>query len=139
MSRVTMDITPKELFVASLERCSASDEFIPTFYRRFMASSADIRVRFRFTSFERQNILLLKSLQLAATAIEGDPQALADLKARSQTHDRHHLNIKPAEYDLWLEALVTTAAEFDEDWGPSTEEGWRTVLGFVIRRMTASY
>lgn len=139
MPQETMDVTPKEQFVASLQRCSADNKFIPAFYQRFMASSEDIRVRFRFTSFERQNTLLLKSLELAAAAIDDDPQALADLKARSETHNRHHLNVKPEQYDLWLEALVATAAEFDDAWTPAVEKGWRTVLGFVIRRMIAAY
>ncbi|WP_299767882.1 globin domain-containing protein [uncultured Pseudoteredinibacter sp.] len=139
MVDASYDETPKSRFLASLERCSAQDEFVPSFYRRFMSASPDIERRFRYTSFEKQNRMLLRSLQLSAHAIDGDPEALAELKLRSETHDRHHLNIKPELYNLWLDSLVLSAAEFDEHWSAEVDEAWRTVLGFVIRRMISSY
>lgn len=131
--------TPKSLFTESLHRCTANDQFIPSFYEQFLASSDDVRRRFRFTSFEKQNKLLVRSLELAAQATEGEPKALAELKERGKTHDRNHLDIKPDLYALWLDSLVATAREFDSQWDDSIESAWRTILGFVVRRMISAY
>lgn len=83
--------------------------------------------------------MLLRSLQLSANATDGDPKALAELRARGTTHNRHHLDITPELYDLWLEALVATARKFDPEWDDSVESAWRTILGFVIQRMISAY
>jgi len=139
MNEVVNELTPKDEFMESLHRCSSIDQFIPAFYERFMASSDDVRHKFRFTSFEKQNSMLLRSLKLAAGATEGEPDALAELKERAETHDHNHLNIKPELYDLWLDTLVATAEEFDSDWDDSVERAWRTILGFIIHRMIAKY
>jgi len=139
MKEASDPVTPKTLFTESLARCSLDEGFVPAFYKRFMASSPEVSKRFRYTEFEKQNRMLLNSLELAAHAIDGEPEALSELKKRSQTHDRDHMNIKPELYDLWLDSLVLTAGEFDDDWNEGVEEGWRTVLGFVIHRMVSSY
>lgn len=131
--------TPKHKFIKSLTRCASNRQFFPKFYERFMASSEDVRHRFRFTSFKEQNKMLLRSLQLSAHATDGDPKALAELRERGKTHDRHHLDITPELYDLWLESLVATAREFDGEWDDSVESAWRTILGFVIHRMISAY
>ena len=67
--------TVNELFLDSLERCSRSKKFIPTFYHRFQSASDDISDKFRHTNFERQNRMLLRSLRLAAHAAAGHPEA----------------------------------------------------------------
>ena len=139
MKEASKDVTPKEQFMGSLARCKSNDRFIPDFYERFMASSDDVRRRFRFTSFEKQNRMLLKSLILSSAATEGDPKALAELTERAETHDHAHLNIKPELYDLWLESLISTAQEFDSEWSDSIEHAWRKILGFVIHRMITKY
>ena len=133
------EITPKDRFLQSLERCASSDQFVLTFYERFMASSEDVRRKFLFTSLETQSNKLLESLRLSAGATNGESEALAELRARAETHNRHHLDIKPELYDLWLDSLVDTAREFDHEWSDSIESAWRTILGFVIHRMTAKY
>lgn len=143
-SRNTMEVTsdeimPKDLFLQSLDRCSASEGFIPTFYEKFMASSDEVREKFAQTSFEQQNKMLLRSLRLAAGATNGEMKSLVELRERAESHDRHHLDIRPELYDLWLSALLDAACEYDEQWDASIENAWKSVLGFVIHRMTAKY
>jgi hemoglobin-like flavoprotein len=133
------EVTPKALFTQSLDRCESNDLFIKTFYERFMSSSDEVRKKFRFTSFETQNLMLIKSLRLSAGATNGEPEALAELKVRAEIHDHHHLDIKPELYDLWLDSLVMTAQEFDSEWNSSVESAWRMILGYVIHRMIAKY
>jgi len=130
---------PKEAFLSSLRRCSATEEFIPAFYERFLASSDEIRLRFRFTDFVQQNKMLLRSLQVSAAATSGDPEALREINEIAKSHDRYHRNIEPHLYDLWLDAAIATASEFDQQWNESVEAAWRRILGHVIQRMIRKY
>ncbi len=127
--------TRKDEFLQSLERCSQKDDFIPAFYRQFLGTSEEIRDKFRDTDFERQNAMLLRSLQLAAGATTGDPRSLRELRDRATTHDRHHLNIEPRLYEAWLYAVVATAREWDE----SVEDAWCQILGYVVKHMIRRY
>ena len=131
-------ISHKSIFLASLDRCTESEEFVPAFYQRFMDSSEDVRWRFRNTDFEKQNQMLVNSLKLVAAATSGDRDGLRELRERAETHDRHHLDIKPELYEFWLESLVATASEFDELLRDDIEESWRHILShaadYMIRR-----
>ncbi len=131
--------TPKELFLQSLERCMTSEEFIPAFYERFLTSSEEVKRRFRFTDFDKQNKLLRRALQLCAGATSGEPESLREITERATTHDRHHLNIEPKLYVLWLDAIVATASGFDDQWGDDVEEAWSRILGHVVQHMIRKY
>ncbi len=134
-----VETTPKEIFRKSLERCTQSSEFIPTFYDRFVASSPEVRRKFAHTDFAKQNKMLLRSLKLAAAATAGDSEGLREITERAESHDRHHLNIKAHLYELWRTALLETARRFDKQWDTATEAAWKTILGHVIRRMIKFY
>jgi len=131
--------TPRELFLESVGRCVASEEFIPAFYERFLSASDDIQNKFKFTDFEKQNQMLRRSLELCAGATSGDPEALREIKERSKTHDRHHLNIEPHYYDIWLETIVGTARQFDDQWNDDIEAAWQRILGHVVKHMVRKY
>ncbi|MCA9230242.1 MAG: globin [Planctomycetales bacterium] len=132
-------LTPRDLFLDSLERCAADEGFLPTFYRRFLASSREVRDKFRHTDFEQQNEMLLNSLRLVAAATAGAQRGLSELKERAKTHDRHHLNIRPQLYEFWRVAIVLTASEFDPLWSDTTEDAWNRILGTVIDHMVRHY
>lgn len=133
------ELTPKDRFLQSLDRCSTREQFIPAFYERFLATSDDVRDRFQDTNFEQQNQMLLRSLKLAAGATSGNAESLREIRDRAETHDRHHLNIKPPLYDLWLRSVIETATEFDDEWDDATEDAWKMILGHVIRQMIKYY
>lgn len=129
----------KEIFLKSLERCTSSNKFIPSFYQRFLAASEEIRDKFKHTDFKRQNKMLVRSLKLAAGATAGEAKSLQELRDRAETHDRHHLDIRPELYDHWRDAIVITAGEFDPQWSDEVEEAWNSVLGYVINHMIKYY
>lgn len=131
--------TPKELFQESLNRCAESEEFIRSFYDRFLSASEDVREKFEHTDFDIQNQMLLRSLRITAGATAGDPDALRELRARAQTHDRYHLDIEPRLYEIWRTALIATASEFDSEWSDDIEHAWDNILGHVIHYMTKFY
>lgn len=133
------EIEFRDVFLQSVDRCAESEDFIPSFYERFMSISDEIKDKFRNTKFEDQNRMLLRSLMLAAGATAGDQQSLQDLRERAESHDRHHLNIEPRLYDLWLSTIIETASVFDEEWSDEVGEAWRAILGHVIRHMVKRY
>ncbi|MCG8449308.1 MAG: globin [Pirellulales bacterium] len=133
------EMTPKELFLQSLHRCAKSDNFIPSFYTRFLSSSDEVRQKFRNTDFKHQNQMLLRSLQLVAGATAGEQESLEELRARAETHDRYHLDIKPELYELWRKALIETAREHDNQWNEEIEEAWHSILGHAINHMIKHY
>lgn len=132
-------LTPKDQFLQSLARCMENEKFIPAFYDRFLSTSEEIREKFRFTDFEQQNKMLLRSLRLAAGATAGESEALKELRERAKTHDQYHLNIEPPLYDIWLKAVIETVQEFDEKWDETVEDTWHTILGYVISYMVKRY
>ena len=131
--------TPKELFLQSVGRCVASGAFIPAFYERFLGASEEIKNKFRFTDFKKQNELLRRSLELSAGATAGEPEALREINERATTHDRHHLNIEPRFYGIWLETIIETAADFDDQWTDAVEAAWRRILGHVVQHLIRKY
>lgn len=133
------EATPKNMFLASVERCLASDRFIPTFYERFTGASEEIKFKFRHTDFEKQYVRLKNALLMCAKATANEPGAIADLAERARTHDRDHLNIKPELYDIWLTLIVATARDFDPEWNPATEAAWKLILGHAVTYMSNRY
>ena len=109
MNELTDFPSPKDCFLESVNRCAGCAGFLPAFYHRFLSSSHEVREKFQDTDFEQQNRMLLRSLRLSAGATAGRPESLRELRDRAETHDRHHLNIEPRLYDLWLKSIIDTA------------------------------
>ena len=130
---------PKKLFLTSLKRCEANPGFLASFYERFMKSSDEVARYFRFTNFEKQHKMLMKSLELSARATEGDREGLREIAMRAETHSRPYLNVRPPLYQLWLDSLIAAASEFDPEWDDETEQAWRRILGFIIKHMVSHY
>lgn len=79
--------------------------------------------------------MLLRSLELVADATDGQPAGLQELNQRAMTHNRHHLDISPRLYEIWLEAIVSSASVHDLQWNEEVEDAWRSILGFAISYM----
>jgi len=123
----------KELFLQSYHRCVASEAFIPAFYECFLGASEEISNKFRFTNFEKQDKMLRLSLEACAAATDNESEALREIRKQSRTHDRHHLNIEPRFYDIWLETIIATARDFDDHWTDEVEAAWRRPLSHVMQ------
>ena len=129
----------RDLFEQSLARCSANDQFMPRFYHYFLEESDDIREKFQFTDFKKQNLVLLQSLQLSAAATAGESTALRQLNDLARRHDRNHLDVDEHHYEMWLAAVLRAAEEFDDRWDADVAEAWNSILGFVVAHMIRSY
>jgi len=123
-----------EVFLASLRRCLADEDFLRQFYHRLLSSSEEVRLKFEHTDLERQYRVLEDSLYMLAVAAQS-PQpseefspAWTEMSRLARMHDRDHLDIRPGLYDLWLHHLLEAARTHDPEFTPEIEEDWRTTL-----------
>lgn len=132
----------EQVFDISYERAISEEvdgrDFFEAFYKRFLSASVEISNLFRETDMERQRTMLKKSFYSLLT-FYASSNADHYLERIAHSHSHAKLNIKPEFYDLWLEALIATAREFDVDFGPRTELSWRLVMAPGIVYMKFHY
>ena len=129
----------EDIFKHSFHKCEENEKFLARFYEHFLAASPRVAEKFADTNFERQKEALRLSLRMMAMAsVESDAADLY-LEYIAKRHDRHHLNIEPDLYDLWLEALIDTVREFDNEFDAEVEQAWRSVLRYGIDYMISHY
>lgn len=130
-----------DTFVASLKRCLASPSFLLDFYGRFMASSGEVRRRFKDTDFELQARVLADSLWVMANVAQAEQPSPAwgELPRLAESHSRRGLDIPPALYDNWLACLVQAARKHDPQFAPDIEQAWRETLAVGIEYMRSRY
>jgi hemoglobin-like flavoprotein len=133
--------TDSETFRASLSRCLADTSFLHEFYELFMASSPEVREKFKATEFPRQTRVLADSLYIMAVAAESKEDAIAwkELDRLAEGHSRTGLDVRPELYDSWLDCLVQAASRFDAQFSPAIEKAWRSALGPGISHLRSRY
>lgn len=135
-----MDKKVLETFEASLQRCNASHGFLDFFYKRFLASSPEVRERFANTDFVHQKRALRASLHLMLLAAEdeekGPARYLSDLAER---HSRRGLGIGSGLYDDWLDSLLDTVRICDPHFNSEVEQAWEQVMMVGIRFLLSRY
>jgi hemoglobin-like flavoprotein len=126
-----------DAFRSSLKRCLDVPSFLTDFYDGFVASSEEIREKFRTTDFERQKRILSESLYMMAVAVQGEPENIAwrELGRIAKRHEE--LGIGGTMYDVWLECLLRAAGTHDPQFSPSLESAWRETLLPGIEHMRA--
>ncbi len=114
------------------------DHFFKVFYDRFISSSPEVAEKFEHTDMAAQRRVLKGSfyhvLNFFVTKEASD--YLADI---ALTHDRHHRDIRPDLYDLWLECLIHTVEEHDDKFSDEVELAWRLVMVNGITYMKFKY
>ena len=132
----------EETFDNSYERVKARERggqsFFDAFYDKFIAASPKVHEAFSETDMRRQRKMLEKSFYslfiFYATSNQNDY-----LEKIAHRHSRHEVNIKPELYDVWLECLMQTLAEFDPQYNRDVELAWRLVLSPGITYMKFNY
>ena len=112
--------------------------FFEAFYNRFVHTDNRVAELFKNTDMELQRRILEKSfyrlMGLHATNCAEDY-----LEPVAIRHNRSHLNIPPDLYDLWLDTLMLTLADYDPEFCANTELAWRLVLSSGITYMKFKY
>jgi hemoglobin-like flavoprotein len=130
-----------ETFRASLKRCLANTDFLHDFYEFFMASSPEVREKFKNTDFPRQARVLADSLYLMSVASESKEDAIAwkELDRLAVAHSQKGLDVRPELYESWLQCLLKAASQYDPEFSPAMEGAWRRALGPGIEHLRAGY
>lgn len=142
---VTSPTELEQLFNESYERViglrgggPGRDRFFDRFYELFTDASEEVREKFANTDMERQRRMLRQSLAYLVNyyASHNVDEFLLRIAVR---HSRADLDIRPGLYDLWMEKLLETVAEFDRQFDEDVARGWRQVLAPGIAYMRSMY
>ena len=135
-----MDTPAIRDFNDSLARCQRNDQFFQRFYELFLASSEEVREKFRNTDFRKQRRMLQSSFYMLIEYIAMDwPECRAFLERIAATHSRQGRNIPPQLYDLWLDSLLLAVKENDPQYSVEVEAAWRFMMGAGIGFLKARY
>jgi truncated hemoglobin YjbI len=121
--------------IASYQRARATGELFDTFYSLFLAKSPDIPAMFARTDFAHQKLMLRESL-LEMLAFARTGRGRREIERLSDRH--RELNVQPAHYELWLDALCEALAKHDSMFTPQLAKLWRDSLRPGIELMTAA-
>lgn len=128
-----------ECFNDSLTRCISEPRFLKRFYELFMASSPEVRDKFKQTDFQKQHRVLKASLFMIMLAADGHQEGLDHLASPGARHSKRGLDIPPHLYDLWLQCLIQIVRECDRLFTSETERIWRQMMEQGIASMKAAY
>ena len=132
----------EEIFDASYERLLNREingkRFFDAFYENFIASSAEVSEKFHHTNMDQQKKMLKKSFYnlVVFYATNNVDDYLVKI---AEKHSQKNLDIKPSLYDVWLEVLLKTVAQYDPLYSSEIELSWRLVLSTGITYMKFKY
>jgi hemoglobin-like flavoprotein len=132
----------ESIFDHSFERCRNRQQdgqsFFSQFYSRYLAVDPRVAEAFRNTDMEAQQRMLERSFYRLLTFYATN-SADDYIEQIAISHNRHHHNITPDLYDLWLETLLQTVADYDPEYDDDIELAWRLVLSTGITYMKFKY
>ena len=135
-----MDRPEYELFNDSLARCLRGEQFFQRFYELFLASSDEVRSKFRGTDFRKQRRMLQTSFYMLVEYIAvGWPECEAYLERIASAHGKQGRDIPPHLYDLWLDCLLRAVKECDDLCSKEVEAAWRYMMGAGILFLQSRY
>ena len=132
----------EKIFTDSYERVLITkrdgNSFFESFYDRFMASSDEISKKFENVDMARQREVVRDSLYHMVECYNSR-KINDDIIRIAVMHNKVNLDIRPELYDIWLECLIETAKEFDEEFDKFVELSWRIVMSMGITYMKFRY
>ncbi len=123
---------------ASYNRCLQRADF-PRFYERFLKACPEAASMFANTDFDRQERLLRHAIGLLLS-VHQDAQDHPNVLTRiAERHSRNDLDVAPALYEAFVDSIIEAAAEFDPQFTPEIERGWRAAIAPGIAYMKRTY
>ncbi|WP_225693214.1 MULTISPECIES: globin [Thalassolituus] len=102
-----------------------------------MNKSADIRAMFINTNMESQRGLLRGGIMWLVMHARG--MSDSKIRALGESHSRKNMNINPAHYSLWMDALMETLSKHDPLFDAELERIWRATLRPAIEMIQSMY
>lgn len=113
----------------SFERCCRhGDEFFDTFYATLAIALPPVTELFHGVDMHQQNALIRDGITRLLDYAEGIPGAETELERIHRSHGPEGLDIDPAWYATWMDTLLATVAEFDDQHTPDLIAAWREVV-----------
>lgn len=120
---------------ASYQRAQQATDFFYAFYQTFFEACPAAQPMFGKTDFPRQHQLLQHAIGLLLS-FHGHQQREPNLLTRvALRHGREELQIDPAHYVPFIEALIGTVRRFDPEFSADTEQAWRTATADGVAYM----
>lgn len=114
------------------------NRFFSAFYQRFLASSEAVATAFKNTDMQQQEKMLKKSLLYSINFITNNTSY--DVIHRiAVSHSKRGYDIKPELYDLWMDCMIATVADFDPEYSNEVELAWRLAFSQAITYMKCMY
>jgi hemoglobin-like flavoprotein len=134
-----VDKATTALAKASYDRCCQAPDFLQAFYRNFLAACPEAVPRFARTNFEQQNRLLSHAIGLLLI-FPNQPNKEPTLLSRlAERHSRRDLNVEPALYRPFVDALIDTVKQFDGKYSATIEAAWRETLAPGVEYMKSRH
>lgn len=124
------------LFHESLDRATASGNFVDNFYDGFMKSDKNVSAFFSNTDMDRLKRKLKSSLHMITMLVDDTPGADMYMEHLAKVH--HKYMIPAPMYEVWLDALIASVQKNDTEFTPELEQVWRRVIGKGIDVMSAA-
>lgn len=134
-----VDKTTMALAKASYDRCCQAPEFLETFYRKFLAACPEAVPRFAGTSFDQQTRLLQHAIGILLIFPKQPNKEPGLLTRLAERHSRRDLNIEPALYRPFIDALIDTVKQFDGQCTPTVEAAWRETVAPGVEYMKSKH
>jgi hemoglobin-like flavoprotein len=112
--------------------------FFKKFYANFLSSSDLVTEMFVTTDMEQQVKMLQRSM-FHMISFYVSKQEDNYLEGVAESHSTRQHNVSPELYDLWLESLVQTVIEVDEEYNDTVGLAWRLAMAPGIVYMKFHY
>jgi len=132
-----MALSDSDIVFQSYGRCCNKDAFFVDFYDRFMNSSDAIRDRFKDTEMKQQRHLLRNGIMQLVLHARGMPDT--KLRALGESHSREGYAIPPQWYELWMDALMATLRQHDDQFDDGLELAWRRAIQPGVDMIRGAY
>jgi hypothetical protein len=86
-----------------------------------------------------QHKLLKEGITFLLMSAGGSQFAQNEINKLGVRHDPTHLNVKPELYGYWVESLMKTIRQFDQNYSPELDAKWRRILDAGIQQMINKY
>jgi len=132
----------EDTFDHSYERVKTLEKdgktFFAAFYDNFLRASPQAAEHFKTTDMERQKKMMEKSFY-GLFIFYATQNANDYLENIAEKHSHSQLNIDKQLYDIWLNSLIETVAQFDPHFNEEIALAWRVILAPGIAYMKHRY
>jgi hemoglobin-like flavoprotein len=123
----------------SYQRCCQSPGFPECFYRNLFMVAPHVETRFANTDFERQHRLLQHAIGLLLSFPTQPATEPTILRRVADRHKAADLDVPPDWYADFVEALIQTVSERDDQHSDDVTAAWRATVAPGIEYMKAQY